>query len=117
MESAAGRSLAFSKVLPTHGLDTICAYIALWRLQLAGIKPEMVPLLGTKHIDALANLAVAAHAEYPASSEGTACVIAWSMNGTTTQEKAKKEKATLEGGMMESIPADFHAAFFSGFKK
>ena len=38
METAAGRSLVFNKLLPSKGLDHICAYVALWRLQWAGLE-------------------------------------------------------------------------------
>ena len=47
----------FNKLLPSKGLAHICAYVALWRLQLAGLEPCSLPFLGTRRVDALVETA------------------------------------------------------------
>ena len=100
LEPSAGRELIFHKLLPSKGLEYICAYVAIWGMQLAGIEPCSIPFLGIKHIDNLVNMAIEAHDEDPASSNGAGCIIAWFMNDATTADAAKREKATMQGGVM-----------------
>ena len=112
LEAAAGRELAYYKLLPGKGLDHIVAHMAMWRLQLAGVEPEEIPFLGNKSIDLLVNMAVEAHIRSPASSDGVVCVIVWSNNDTTTADAAKKERAPREGGVLKKITGDLHASLF-----
>ena len=112
LEASAGRELVFHKLLPSKGLEYICAYVAIWRMRLAGVEPCSIPFLGIEHIDNLVNMAIQAHDEDPASSDGVGCVVVWSMNDTTTTDAAKREKATMQGGVMADLPADLHAALF-----
>ena len=64
LEASAGRELMFHKLLPSKSLEYMCAHIASWTLQLAGVQPCAIPLLGIKNIQ----LPAARPATVPAQS-------------------------------------------------